>query len=294
MTDLLLDYMKRNGIPVSRENYLDIAYGSDHETMTAEEEADLPEELQISNLTDFNPYHEPGGKPEGGQFASGEGTGITPELQARMDAAQKVADAIRTTDQDNSPARLAMRAHIADTLYNADIDSRSHGKTATFILGLPGAGKSTLANPLTKAGALEIDPDIAKTLIPEYQNGIGATAVHEESSAITREVLKKALTNGDDIVWPRVDGVQKFVRDVQALKALGYKVHVKLVDVSQQTSIKSVTDRFIKTGRLVTPETVRAYGNTPKESYNAVKTLGIADSMETYKRDQGGFRRVEG
>jgi hypothetical protein len=52
MTDRLTDYMRENNIPITRENYLDIAFGAERETLTAEEEASLPEEVQLLKPTD--------------------------------------------------------------------------------------------------------------------------------------------------------------------------------------------------------------------------------------------------
>ena len=42
-----VEYMKKNGVPLTRENYLDYAYlGNPPAQLSAEEEAELPEELQ--------------------------------------------------------------------------------------------------------------------------------------------------------------------------------------------------------------------------------------------------------
>ena len=42
-----VEYMKKNGVPLTRENYLDYAYlGNPPAQLSAEEEAEIPEELQ--------------------------------------------------------------------------------------------------------------------------------------------------------------------------------------------------------------------------------------------------------
>lgn len=47
---IVLDYMKKHNIPLTRENYLQIAYlGDPPEELGAEEEAEIPEEIQSSN-----------------------------------------------------------------------------------------------------------------------------------------------------------------------------------------------------------------------------------------------------
>jgi len=42
--------------------------------------------------------------------------------------------------------------------------------------------------------------------LPEYEGGIGANAVHAESSEIAEDVLHLALLNGDNVVIPRTGG----------------------------------------------------------------------------------------
>jgi hypothetical protein len=51
----VLDYMKANNVPLTREKYLEYAYfGNPPEKLSAEEEADLPEELK-GKSQDGNP-----------------------------------------------------------------------------------------------------------------------------------------------------------------------------------------------------------------------------------------------
>lgn len=50
MEDLLLDFMKKNNIPVTRENYIGLNWAGEYDAakpLPAELEADLPEELQL-------------------------------------------------------------------------------------------------------------------------------------------------------------------------------------------------------------------------------------------------------
>ena len=45
--DHTFEYMKKNGVPLTREDYLDYAYlGNPPEHLTAEEEAQLPEQFR--------------------------------------------------------------------------------------------------------------------------------------------------------------------------------------------------------------------------------------------------------
>lgn len=203
------------------------------------------------------------------------------------------ADAVvRTTpptDKINTPERKELREKVANDLYNKDIDKRKRNREATIILGLPGSGKSTFADPLIADGALEIDPDLAKRQLPEFQGGLGAFATHEESSAITRNVLHQAVTNGDNFVWPRIDSPDKVVADLKSLKDAGYKINVKFLDSSYQNAVSGAVNRYLKEGRYVSLETIKGYGDSPRTAYEAVKKSGLADATEAYKDPEGGF-----
>ena len=48
--DDVVDLMKRAGIPYTRENYIDVAYGNQRPTWTAELESELPDDLQQWDL----------------------------------------------------------------------------------------------------------------------------------------------------------------------------------------------------------------------------------------------------
>jgi hypothetical protein len=52
VTDFLLEWMKKHIVPITRETYLELAYGNElPDPWTPEHEAELPEELQ-SELAD--------------------------------------------------------------------------------------------------------------------------------------------------------------------------------------------------------------------------------------------------
>lgn len=210
----------------------------------------------------------------------------------RLAYAEKVVHSIGDTSGIDTPERKEMRKKIVDTLYDKNIDKRVRERKATIILGLPGAGKSTFANPLLDGGSLEIEGDNAKALIPEFGSGEGAFAVHEEGSQIMREVLKRAVGNGDNIVWPRIDSPDKIGKDVGSLKDAGYEVNVKYIDTDATQAAESAVKRFLKSGRYVSVASIKQYGDAPKKSYEAAIASGA--SGEAYRRGHsGGFEKID-
>ena len=118
----------------------------------------------------------------------------------------------------------------------------------TIIIGPPGAGKSSIANPVAiRKKAAIADVDDAKQVIPEYQDGIGANAVHEESSVMGQEVLERLLGSGDNIVIPKIghklDSIEKLRA---AAENFGYTVDLMLMDVTPQTAVDRMLNSFQK------------------------------------------------
>ena len=85
------------------------------------------------------------------------------------------------------------------------------GRTATIVLGPPASGKSSLAEKIaTDIKAAIVDPDDAKIFMAEYDGGLGAAAVHEESSHLTfglgdnKGVAYEIIKEGFNVVIPKV------------------------------------------------------------------------------------------
>ena len=146
-------------------------------------------------------------------------------------------------------------------------------RRATIILGPPAAGKSMFANKFAQArNAAIIDPDEAKKALPEYGGGIGANAVHAESSEIFTRVLDTALEAGDNLVVPRTGGRQSDIADIMTLlESAGYEIDLIRMDVTIDNAHKRMIGRFIGTGRLINPQILYSIGNNPQITYNALK-----------------------
>lgn len=153
-------------------------------------------------------------------------------------------------------------------------------RKAVILIGPPAAGKSTIAEKMIapQMGARILDSDEVKKLIPEYRNGIGAGAVHEESSAIAKEHIAQTVRRGDNILLPKVgDNPAKMENEIRRLQGAGYTVDLVLMDVQPKEAFARMIGRFIGTGRLVPPDIAIAAGEKPPGTYRALREKGVAD-----------------
>ena len=159
------------------------------------------------------------------------------------------------------------------------MDKNTGEKIATIVIGPPAAGKSAISNPLAiKTRATIVDSDEAKKLLPEFQGGIGANAVHHESKVISNKVLDYAVERGDNLVLPRVGANPDTVRMLSSgLKNNGYRVNLVLTEIDPDLALIRMNDRFIRKGRLINPTYAKNIKDSPMKTYNKLKQEGIAD-----------------
>lgn len=227
------------------------------------------------------------------------------DAKARSDAALQ-----HPTIEDNSAERQVLRDDctlallgLGSAQYDADgrIVKGADGETAysgaveqghhiDIVVGLPAAGKSSvLVDPLSaQHHARVIDNDMAKAMLPEFDNGIGAGAVHEESKAISNFALELAMGAGDNIVLPIVGGnYGKLVAQIEEARALGYEVAVHLCDLPSSKAIGRAIGRYLNTGRYIPMDILYGYGNTPKENFYRLIQEGIVNEYSEYSNDVG-------
>lgn len=219
-----------------------------------------------------------------------------PEVQAAY--SHPVAD---DTSKIDTPERQQLRSQIADELSSrgsAVIDESGNveytgtveqDRQMDIVIGLPAAGKSSaVADPLSqKHHAIVVDSDEAKTRLPEYDNGYGAGAVHEESKAINAEILDRATERGDNIVLPIVGGSYASVmKYISLARENGYTVRLYLNELSSNKAIGRALQRFLSTGRFIRPEILYSYGDSPTEVFNQIISQeGLVDGYEHYSND---------
>lgn len=227
------------------------------------------------------------------------------DAKARSDAALQ-----HPTIEDNSAERQTLRDDCTIALLdlgsaqydaNGKIVKGADGETAyggtveqghhiDIVVGLPAAGKSSvLVDPLSaQHHARVIDNDMAKAMLPEFDNGIGAGAVHEESKVISENALDFALGEGDNIVLPIVGGnYEKLVAQIEQFRARGYEVAVHLCDLPSNKAIGRAIGRYLSTGRYIPMDILYGYGNKPKENFYRLVQEGIIHEYSEYSNDVG-------
>ena len=218
------------------------------------------------------------------QTANAEGYG-TPEWHASRQYVIDGQPVVGTVDA------LAGWERQADLLASKDLKQAPapirHDRELTIILGPPAAGKSTIANEIAVArSAAILDSDEIKKTLPEYANGAGASAVHEESSTLAN--MHVPLTAGQGIVLPKVgERAASIQKQIDLYRAKGYRIYVVNMAVSSDTAMRRMMIRFADSGRIIPPEYMKAVGELPSATYRELKAKGVADGYAEISNEGG-------
>ena len=163
-------------------------------------------------------------------------------------------------------------------------------KELTIVLGPPAAGKSTIANELAVVNRSAIlDSDDIKKAVPEYEGGIGASAVHQESSDLAKILQSLMIEQGTNIVLPKIGHTASSIRKAISLyKDKGYKVSLVNMDVTPENAYQRMIRRFVSSGRIIPPAYLDAVGANPSATFRTLRQEGAADGYAEIDNN-GGF-----
>jgi ADP-ribose pyrophosphatase YjhB (NUDIX family)/predicted ABC-type ATPase len=204
--------------------------------------------------------------------------------QALASGAATDTQKIHQVDGKYTDARKLLHQHIVNHFF-ANARPVTDGKPkAIFTAGGAASGKSGLAGQASNAeanldipeGAVYINPDDIKEMLPEYKQlkgmgreDIAAAAVHEESSDLAKLMTGLAMQGNYPVI---VDGtgnskVGKFGKKLSAARDAGYDVEARYAHVPVGEAIAREKKRAERTGRKVAESLLRSQHRTVAQSY---------------------------
>jgi len=223
---------------------------------------------------------------------------------ASADAQNLASDHLYTTDPDHqqwTAARDRVHGELVSYLYEQAKDV-PNDRQAIIAGGLGGAGKSTVLSKfagIDLSQYLIINPDdvkeeMAKRDLIAHIDGLSpmeaSDLVHEESSAIAKQLGRKALSDGKNVIWDiTMSSRGSTERRINDLQGAGYIVDGIFVDIPVETSVRRAEARHREGhneyragiglgGRYVPPEVIRAqadpiWGSKNRKTFEEVSDL---------------------
>lgn len=167
---------------------------------------------------------------------------------------------------------------------------------AIILIGPPAAGKSAIAEQLAISRKAAIpDADDAKAVMPEYDNGIGSSMVHEESSVLSALALQELAKDGTNIIVQKI-GVNagSIKKIIDQFEKLGYKTDIINVVIDPDENYRRMIGRYLRTGRLIEQNYFKDIGGKPKGTYHEIKQDGkVSGFAEIDTTVRGSAQQIE-
>lgn len=178
---------------------------------------------------------------------------------------------------------------IKDYLANAQPTGQP---TLTQLMGIPGAGKTTLANELNNTDKLFIGFDAIMESIDEYQickKELGLKIAFEKwqipARIIGYEVLRRAIEMRTNILFEHGGFWDTHVDFIKNLKKFGYKTEILYLVCTADVARKRVTENIEKIGRYTPIGLIDIRINKVPEFINKYKV--VADSFHLINSTDG-------
>lgn len=216
---------------------------------------------------------------------------------------------------------LPDRVRLHDTFIAAQLAQAKPpavGTTPTelMLFGLPGSGKTTLlkhlessgeVTPEFTAGAVHVDPDLAKSAFPEYADlrRVGdpdaGSVVHRESAWLSDRLQQRAEAEGLNIVTQRTGRHSTDLGELIDLSISGrHRTALYVTEVSPEEAIRRAAARAAATGRHIDPAYIESTaGGIARNTLSALRSAGGVDEVRVVDMASGGaprtaLRRIEG
>jgi predicted ABC-type ATPase len=191
-----------------------------------------------------------------------------------------------------TPERKALHDKIIDAFLNgphglgkkrAKVVPSSKEPVSLFMLGTTASGKSTARdrvkpNPFEKHGAVIVDPDAIKQMLPEYQQSLDASArdaakiVHDESSYIASKLSDAAMKSHKNVI---IDGtgksLDKMKQKISKARSSGYNINALMPHVPYDDCVERADQRAEEEGRYVPHEIIKECADKVGKNFMALQ-----------------------
>lgn len=177
-------------------------------------------------------------------------------------------------------------------------------KPVAYVMG---GGTASGKSSILGSGGVEIpkntvviDPDHIKGKIPEYQKmqknkDVRAAAfVHEESSDVSKDVMKTAAKGGFNINLDGTgdSGYDALKRKVDMMRSGGHKIVAHYVTVDTHTAIERSDKRGEKTGRFVPHEVIKQVHASVSKVVPQALANGLFDEFSLWDTNGPASKKI--
>lgn len=224
---------------------------------------------------------------------------LTPTKRRKLEALESAQVESAAVKYADSKQKKMAKAYYEQYVKSAEI---KHEKKLNIVMGLPGSGKSSIIVGSIQEkgeGALLVDADEIKKMMPEYQGGKGAKAVHSTSVSIANKCMSDAMKNSDNIIYSTVGASTKGLEElISKARDKGYTIKLHLAHLSPNEAAKRVFFRMAHAAeepsapfQFVSPSLPLETGYSPKENFEHLKTLVDEYSVWDTEVPGGKLRR---
>jgi Zeta toxin len=209
---------------------------------------------------------------------------------------ESTSDRFYNKDTDEwSPEREANHEAVAEAAIKGKTPPTDRPPEAVITMGGTASGKTTLTRQILGAdkNRVNVDSDTNKLSIPEYE-GLkdsdpenAAARVHEESKAISRRTIQKAVEKGLDFIYDTSTGGggEKLFKK---LKDLGYNVRVVYADVPVEEALKRSEERAKNSedpsnrDRIIPEDVVRQKHQEAAKAFTTLRNSPHVDEVQAF------------
>jgi len=239
---------------------------------------------------------EPGHPFRGNQYTDGQGGEDKLQGEKANPVGKDTHDQYRRPDGSFTPERQALHNKIKEKILAGRTPVKD--PVAYMMGGGPAAGKSSMLRSggvKVPENTVLIDSDAIKAELPEYQEMTAAkdtnaaTFVHEESSYLSKEILKEASSAKYNIMLDGTgdNGIKSLTAKIEMMRAGGQKVVGMYATCSTDDAVSRSMSRAEKTGRYVPEAFIREiHAAVSRVLPEAIKG-GLYDEVQVYDTSGG-------